>query len=201
MEWDWNAVDWTAVGGISAAATALVAIGALLAASRDSRERTRPVIVVEYRVPPFAFNRLDLVVRNVGASTARNIRVTFDPPLSDMGRDGILARSVIHRYAQPITVLGPGQELTNSVQVDENDPSDCDVPDDMVVRVEYDRRWRRNYKDTFRLQTSAYFDHTSTRSSDAPEGRLKEIGDQLKKLTAIMEALHNEQRRDDGDAR
>jgi hypothetical protein len=198
---DWNAVDWTAVGGIAAAATALVAIGALLAASRDSRERTRPVVVAEYRVPPFGFKTLELVVRNVGASTARNIRVTFDPPLPDTGRNNSLTPFVIRRYAQPITVLGPGQELTNAVHVDEDDPSDTDVPDDMTVRVEYDRRWWRKYKDTFRLQTSVYITHTYTTSSDSPEGRLKEIRDQLKKLTAIMESIRNQLRRDnEGDA-
>lgn len=134
-------VDWTAVGGIAAAATALVAIGTLLAASRDSKERTRPVIVVEYRIPPFPYMTLELVVRNVGASTARNIRVAFDPPLPDTGRQASFAPFVTRRYSQPITVLGPGQELSNAVHIDEVNPSNCDVPDDMNVSVEYDRSW------------------------------------------------------------
>ena len=65
---DWGAEYWAAVGGLSAAITGLVAIWALLHAARDSRDRSRPVMVAEYRIPPYSTFALLFVVRNAGAS-------------------------------------------------------------------------------------------------------------------------------------
>lgn len=192
MEIDWASDYWTAVGGLSAAATAVVAIGTLIRAGRDSRERTRPVVIAEYRVPAFGFNILELVVRNIGASVARNVKVSFDPPLVDQGTGESTTPFVIARYANPIPALGPGQELVNAVYIDDDDPDDSDLPPVLTVTIEYDR-WRkvRRYRDTFRLLSTVYMKHTVGRASDAPEGRLKEIRDKLSEQTAALKSIRD----------
>jgi len=182
------AVDWTAVGGISTAATGLVAIWALKASRDDSRERTRPVVIAEYRLPAYAWKRVDFVVRNVGGSVARDITVTFNPPLDPPTPNQDMRQFVIDRYAVPITTLGPGQELSNVVWVNyPHDPEKDDMPADVVVKIRYRRSRRRWYEDEFRLQTGVFLSHTESRSSEAPEGRLKEIRDVLKAIGKTLE--------------
>ena len=44
--WDWLAANGTGVSGLATVATAIVAIWTLVHMSRDSRDRTRPLIVV-----------------------------------------------------------------------------------------------------------------------------------------------------------
>jgi len=118
---DWlNAVlDWlngngAALSSFAAIVTAVVAVWALIAAVRDSHERSRPVVVAEFRLAAHNDEAFDLVVRNVGQSIARDVTVTFAPEIEareDDARD--LTSYLVERYADPISAIGPGQELTN----------------------------------------------------------------------------------------
>lgn len=68
-----------------------------------------------------------LVVSNVGKSFARNVQVSFDPPLPthDQSPDGqgSVIRFVRHRYSKPIGVWPPGYTVRNEFYVlgDERD--------------------------------------------------------------------------------
>ena len=179
---DWGAPYWAAVGGLSAAITGVVAIWALVHAARDSRDRSRPVVVAEYRVPENPHKRLEFVVRNAGASVARDIEVTFDPPLEPIQPGQAIRPFLVERYKDRVPNLGPGQELTNSVHADLEDEGESDLPLDVTVTVTYRRSWMRRYKDRYRLVTSVYAQHTYATSTNSVLGQLKEIRKELEKV-------------------
>ncbi|NMF29608.1 hypothetical protein [Cellulosimicrobium aquatile] len=180
-------IDWTAVGGIATAATAVVAIWAIAAAKNDSRDRSRPVMVAEYRTFPFAYQALEFVIRNAGASVARDVAVTFDPPLEP---GGYFARSyMIRRYAEQIAVVAPGQELVNAVRVVEQPGKPMDLPEDLTVTIRYRRsRWRR-YEDVYRLRMSVMGEDSRQKSSETAEGRLQQIRESLDRIAVQVERL------------
>jgi len=178
-------IDWTAIGGIATAATAVVAIWAIAAAKNDSRDRSRPVMVAEYRTFPFAHAALEFVIRNAGASVARDVTVTFDPPLEPGGH---FARSyMIRRYAEQIAVIAPGQELVNAVRIIEEPGKPMDLPEDLTVTIRYRRsRWRW-YEEVYRLKVGVMGEDSRQRSSESTEGRLKQIRESLDRISTQLE--------------
>lgn len=59
------------------------AIATLRALRVDSRDRTRPVVGVELLPIVLSRGTCELVIQNIGASVAKNILVTFDPPIRE----------------------------------------------------------------------------------------------------------------------
>jgi hypothetical protein len=183
-----ESLSWGAVTGIATVALALFAMLTLSSAARDSRERTRPYVVAEFRVVPWGYTRLDLVIRNAGATAARDIVVRFDPPFVETGKRGSLGDYVARRYSEAIPVLGPGQELTSVLHVDLENPEANDVPEKLVVSVEYSKHaiLRRKYRDECPLRRVIYTEQIFSVSSASPEGRIKKIAEEL---SGIREAL------------
>jgi len=185
MEWfSENAAMLTGLGGLATVVAALVAVATLMRAGLDSASRTRPYVVVEYRIPKFSYKRMTLVVRNAGPTAARGVKVTFEPPFQDSEEGGRLGRYVARRYAQPISVLGPGQELTSIVVADSNPESVSDVPELLTATVSYDAPWWRfrPYRDTFVLQRVIYTQQIISSSSESTRGRLRAIAQSLKSI-------------------
>lgn len=152
--------------GISALAsivTAAIAAWSLFGSRRDSRDRTRPVITATFEPGTSNFSgNTFLVVRNRGQSVAREVRVTFHPPISAFepptdGGESIIAGLIGPRYSQPITVIGPGQQFSNIyTYVDNGNPQTVEpVPDQLTVNVKYKDDHGRSYKDEFPLDTNA----------------------------------------------
>lgn len=184
MEWFIeNAAALAGLGGLATVIAAVVAVATLMRAGLDSASRTRPYVVVEYRVPEFAYKRMTLVVRNAGPTAARDLVVTFDPPFVEHDDRARLASYVARRYAQPLSVLAPGQELTSIVIADLDDEARSDIPETLRVSVRYRAPWwRRDYRDSFVLQRVVYAEQVFSRSSDSVEGRLKALLDVAKKI-------------------
>lgn len=68
----------------------------------------------------FIHGALYLVVKNFGATAARRLRVTFDPPFPEIAQGGnnqpvrdSSAVTIRERYRASIQVLAPGQNLVN----------------------------------------------------------------------------------------
>lgn len=174
----------TALGGLSAALTGLVAIFALIAATNDSRKRTRPVVVAELRShpDPRAIGWLILAVRNVGATTARDLTVTFTPALTTSEKNPRLVEFLKQRYDETIPSLGPGQELVNTVQMDAKDPAESDIPPDVTVEVTYRRSAFRSYHEVYPLRAAVLLAHT--RVTITSPG--KSIKASIDSLTGVM---------------
>lgn len=116
---------WQEVAGplsaLAAVVTSVVAIVAIRQTSKDSHERTRPLVVPFAQIgPSYVHGVLYLVVKNFGATAAHNVRVEFDPPLPEVEQKGneqnyrdSSAATLRKRYAEPTKVLAPDQSLVN----------------------------------------------------------------------------------------
>src|SRR5699024_78671 len=128
-----------AVSAAAAIITGLVAALTLLRAARDSRDRTRPVVLAEYRVPPYSHQTLQLVIRNAGPSPARDLKVELVGVEHSDKPGQVLREFILRRYEHPIPMLGPGQELVNAVVCDLEAPDESDLPHEFTIKVEYRR--------------------------------------------------------------
>jgi hypothetical protein len=104
---------WTAIGTV---AYALVAIFAAVFAGwqvweirRTREEEARPFVVVDVQPSPVSRKILNLVVENVGRTVARNVRLTFEPPLQSSGEPYPLAESPLIREGMP--TMPPGRRV------------------------------------------------------------------------------------------
>jgi hypothetical protein len=112
--WCWIAANSAVVEAVSTAVAAIVAVGGIVLAVSDSGARSRPIVVAFFRRAENNFYAIDFVVRNFGASIAKGVTVSFDPPLSADRSDGTSGYLVPLRYGKPIGALAPSQELSNS---------------------------------------------------------------------------------------
>lgn len=185
--WEWLNDNNGGVTALATMVTALVAAAALRRSAVDSRERSRPMMVAEFRLAEHSEDTIDLVVYNAGQSLARDVKVTFDPmPELPSDTTGLLAPYLLLRYAEPIPTLAPGQQLTNvwyfgkPKKADENDEP---TPDEVTVNIEYKGpgKWKR-YLDRFPLHVDIVRMTTYAIDSESFPGRLESIDKSLKTL-------------------
>jgi hypothetical protein len=104
---------WTALGACVAAGVAIIAavIGGwqLFEARRLRREQTQPYVVVFTDESGNDPRHIDLVIKNFGATAAKDVRVTFSAPLDSAVLGEHSAYSPI-RTPEVIPVLVPSQE-------------------------------------------------------------------------------------------
>jgi len=155
--WHWAEV-WAGVGAVATALAALVAIVTLLALKKDSRDRTRPVVVATLRHAILTADS-ELHIENLGQSVARNLRVTFSPPIPTAceGKTQAECEHIAHdialRYAKPIAVLAPGVLLDNVYLPGKLDKRHLEplLAEEFVVNVHYEDDRKRSYRDEFPL--------------------------------------------------
>lgn len=104
----------------------------------------------------------NLIIKNSGASLARDVKVSFDPPLptDEKSRDGQrnVAALINKRYSDPIPVWVPGRAMENfywvrDVTTPDDDPESVDgVPREVTVTISYRADQRKHtYTDQFPL--------------------------------------------------
>jgi len=189
----WVAAGAACAAGAAAWVAAINGSRTLARARRDSRDRSRPMLAAELRDVPYATASQALVIRNAGATIARNVEVTFQPPIPDP-EPAMEASSVTpflkRRYAKPIPVLTPGMELDNLWYVGEaygngyvnSEPT----PDKVDVHLSYDAPDGTRYSDVFPLDVDLLRKRTYSTSSSSPEEQAKEA---VKALKAIQHAV------------
>ncbi len=180
---EWINANAAGISALAAVATASIAAWALVRTSADSRDRSRPYVVVEYRKAPQVDQYLELVVRNAGQSPARKLQVTFEPMPDGHERDQNLRAYLIRRYAEEIPALMPGQEFTNVARMAKGEESTSDFPHQFTATVAYRGRFK-SWKDTFDLNAHLWFDQTYVTSSKSPEGRLEQIAKAIRGLSS-----------------
>ena len=97
--WEWLSLNGGGLSALAAVVTAVIAIIALDHTARDSRERSRPMMVAEFRLAEHNDASIDFVLRNAGPSIARGVTVEFQPALEvpDDG-DRYVTPALIRRY-------------------------------------------------------------------------------------------------------
>lgn len=111
--WHLSPDVWTAIGTCSASGAAVVAVivglSQLKEARRLRREQAQPYVAVFAESSANHPAQIDLVIKNFGATPARDIRVTFAPePQSANLRNSGITRGV--QVPEVISLLVPGQE-------------------------------------------------------------------------------------------
>lgn len=189
----WFTAGAATVTALVALFTARIGLSQLRQVRADSRARSRPMMAAELRKPPYTRGIQDLVIGNYGQSLARNVKVTFDPPIPDPLPERAaqsVSPFITRRYAEPIPVATPGMQLTNiwfSGRLEDDlwvnfDPT----PDQFTVTIAYDGPDDTHYVDDFPLDVDLIRQHTYAASSEAPESRLKEG---VKSLAKIEKAV------------
>jgi hypothetical protein len=178
------------LSAMAAIATGVIAITALRASARDSADRSRPVVVAEFQLATESDTSTDLVIRNDGATVARNLRVSFDrdiitgDPDKDRG-----ASSIQQRYSRVIGVLSPKQELRNtwwfgaSVAGSDRLQNLNPTPDEVVITLKYEDLGGVPYQDEFDLHVDVMLHSTHSFSSTSVRGQLKTMAQALKKMS------------------
>jgi len=126
----------------------------------------------------------ELVIQNIGASVAKNILVTFDPPIRESM--GVTAGYLARRYEQPIPTMGPGRRLTNVYGHRRGDGTaafDEDVPLDIAVTVDYEDSHGRQYRDSYALTSQTLMNETTTSPSNTDEKGIQ------RRLVQALEAI------------
>lgn len=76
--WHWSASAWSALTFLVFAAAAIFARRQAMEARRLREQQTRPFVLIDFRVHQTV---IEIVITNVGATLARDVRFEFDQPL------------------------------------------------------------------------------------------------------------------------
>jgi len=189
MDPEYWAATLAGISALAAVATAGIAGWSLAGSRRDSRDRTRPLVVASLRKGPTTSHGVSyLVVENAGQSVARNVEVCFEPPLPDYettddGQPGVVAPFLRRRYGAPIAMIAPGHRLKNvysyiTAGVDGNvEP----VPDQVTILVRYVDDRGHTYDDSFPLDRELVGLETQSNPGDS--------NDPVKRQNMALEAI------------
>ena len=174
-----NAAEWAAA--IIVLVAAVIALWQLDEARTARRNRERPFVVVEFDV----FRRLPfvyLVVKNYGATLARNVTIDFDPPLAssiDLEEPRV---SQLGFIVDGIPSLAPGREIETLFDSFIQRKGDTTLPDRYTVTVSADGDDGKRWTDMIELDLDIY-----RRLSYIGQ---KDIGDLHKMLEKIQGEMH-----------
>lgn len=180
--WSWLNTNAGAVSTVATVITALVAVLALRATARDSRDRTRAYVAVDLVPATRSRSSAVLRVRNFGQSVARDVQLTFTPPLSPRARNDTVA-PVERRYRDTIPNLSPGQELKNTWQTWTDSGTLSSAPERCTVRVTYrSGRARRRLSEQFVLDVRVIGAESDPIESDSELGTMRRIATSLESV-------------------
>ncbi len=139
--WDALATIATAVGVVLAGVAAYIAARQYRSGEEARRDQTRPYVVVSVQPSPADETFMDLVIENVGASPAHDVRVEITP-LLELTRQEELEekyRVVNARVLnEPIPMLPPGHAMRMFLDAAHERVEQPDLQDRYDARVRYD---------------------------------------------------------------
>lgn len=191
----WINAHGAGVSALAAITTACVGVLTLIRASADGRKRSQPSVIAEVRPASGSHSVIDFVVKNTGPTVARDVSVSFDPPISipeERKDEPLVASYLIQRYSVPIPTIAPGQELTNAYWVGERRSEGFEnsepTPEKVTVVVRYRGIGRRWLRESFVLTVDTVTLNTWSRShsTNSVENRLKSVADSLKSIASAM---------------
>lgn len=169
----------TIAATVSAAATvitALIAVLALQSTARDSRDRTRPLLVAELRRSTLGSQTQDLVIKNYGASVARDVTLIFDPPLTETDDISKNVHWICERFRRPVSVWAPGTMMSNVYKHPEENPGR------RTVLISYRGPGRERYADKFDIDPAVMDLESFSNPSERP-------GTELERMVIALHAI------------
>jgi len=190
--WKWINDSGSGIGAVAGVAAAVIAIWGIVKATRDNRARSQPAMSVELRLAEDSDSTVDLVVRNIGPTTARDVTITFDPPIVIPPTGGpYSAPAIVQRYRDPIPAIAPGVELRNiwwagrpgsGNKMINGEPT----PDNFTVSVSYRGLGKGTLSDEFPLRVEVMTLTTYSVSSTSLKGMVKLMTQSLSKIASKM---------------
>lgn len=161
-------VAWKQLSGLAESNRELKRSNELL--TQSNKEISRPVVIVEYRLERHAQrdysnsagdSTVYVVVRNVGATPARDVLLSASPPFrragSSVTRASVNALNDLFSGRRPIKMLTPGQELKYAFDDAREALTNAAVPSEYVVGAIYaDLQRTEKYDDEFVLELSPW---------------------------------------------
>ena len=142
--------------------TAFYARGTLHTTRDDSRARTRPVIIAEFRREDLSMGTTLLMLKNLGHSVASNVTVTFDPAppedLASLPQENLL-KWIYERYATPVKTWAPGWTMSNVIRAGHEELNP------ITVKVAYQGADKTDYEDSYDLHPDHMLKHTESNPS------------------------------------
>jgi hypothetical protein len=138
-------------------AAALFAWSQLTEARGLREDQTRPFVIVDLdsQVRPF----FDLVVKNIGTTMAREVKIRFEPELQSSLDD--FDPGKLKMFNDGISTFPPGKEIRTLF---DSGPQrfNADLPDVYEVTVTYkDARGRKDFEETMHVDFGLYWDRTN----------------------------------------
>ena len=116
----------------------------------------RPFVVVDFD-PDILEGFIYLVVSNQGRTIARDVRFTFDPPLSSTFDDTGYGAAFMAMFSSGLPTLSPGRRITVLFDaVRQRFNSDDTLPDTYTATITYQGEASRQYSDALLLDLAAY---------------------------------------------
>lgn len=186
-----------ALGALGLAAiSTYVGVGTLRQTRRDSKAKARPTISAELRAVEYTHGAQSLVIRNTGPSIAKDVQVTFDPPIPmPENPERLVTPIMLRRYSKPIPVMTPGMELDNLYYAAQSGPDGNTmingepVPEVVTVIISYSSDDGDRYTDRYPLDVDLLRARTYQTSSAAPEAQLKEAVKTMKSIDGSLKSL------------
>jgi hypothetical protein len=184
-----------AVGAGAAVIGARAAVRSFGQTRRDSKARSRPMMAAELKLVPHASGSQALITKNYGLSIAKDVTVTFDPPIAmPENPDDLVTPFLLRRYAKPIPVMTPGMELDNLYFSSRLGPDGHfyngePVPDLVTVKIAYKSADGDCYSDEFPLDVRLLLERTYATSSTSPEGQAKKALEHFQNIAASLKSL------------
>jgi hypothetical protein len=155
------------------------------------------MMAAELRDDPYVKATQLLVVKNYGPSIARNVKVTFDPPIPDPpDASSSVTPFLKNRYAKPIAVMTPGMELDNIYFSGESAAQGWvnrePTPAQVTVTIAYENDEGDRFSDAFPLDVQTIRDRTYATSSSSPEALMKDAAKSLKGILDVAKAAQRD---------
>lgn len=199
--WEWFGDNGGQVSALATVITAAAALAALAASRNESKERTKAQVIAYFDFARHSDETIELIVENIGGTTARDVYLTFDPPFKSaedyLNSDA--AGAIAARYLAPIEVLAPGQALRNpwwgaSYPGNGEAVNRYSAPDEVEIKIKFDdgvfqlRRLLqvRERSSTFCISVLPMIVQQNVTSTSSVKGRMKQITEELK---GIKDAL------------
>jgi hypothetical protein len=188
--WLWSAPTWAGLTFLVLLAAAAVGWFQLEEARKLREASLRPFITIDFEVESPMFY---VAVTNIGATLARDVTATFDPPLESaaIGEDAEFHPRFQELLAAGLPTLAPGKKIRTLLDVGPQRKA-SGLRDDYNVTVSYTADVTgKSYTEETRLDLGIYWSLVRITKHDLHDvhERLKEAVAELKKLAAGVRGL------------
>lgn len=134
----WETIGNIATGGgfLLAGLSAMVAAGQLWYTRQSRLDQNRPYVVLTFEQGRTLFNLVDILIRNVGAGPAYDVRISIDPPLQRAKEVDNMPIAGARYFNEPVPLMPPGYELRTFFD-DMRERQEGVVPNAYTVTLEY----------------------------------------------------------------